>query len=115
MRTSHRRHALSDRTWGLLEPHVPGHEGAWSGVAKDNCLFLNAVFGILRTGAPWRDVPPDLDDWRNVHRWFCRWRDNGLWEGLLNVLIDEPNYEWLMIDASHCKVHPHAAGANGGN
>ena len=34
---------------------------------------------------------------------------------LLETLIDEPDYEWLMIDASHCKVHPHAAGAKGGN
>ena len=25
-----------------------------------------------------------------------------------------PDDEWLMLDASHCKVHPHAAGAVGG-
>jgi hypothetical protein len=30
-------------------------------------------------------------------------------------LITEPDFEWLMIDASHIKVHPHAAGARGGN
>lgn len=29
--------------------------------------------------------------------------------------IDAPDYEWLMIDASHCKVHPHTAGARSGN
>ena len=29
--------------------------------------------------------------------------------------MDEPDFEWLMIDASHCKMHPHAAGAQGGN
>jgi hypothetical protein len=29
----------------------------------------------------------------------------------LEVFIDEPDYEWLMIDGSHCKVHPHVAGA----
>lgn len=34
---------------------------------------------------------------------------------MLGILIDEPDYEWLMIDARHCKVHPHAAGARGGN
>jgi hypothetical protein len=34
---------------------------------------------------------------------------------VLEALIDEPNYEWLMIDASHIKVHPHATGAEGGN
>jgi len=30
-------------------------------------------------------------------------------------LVDAPDFEWLMIDASHIKVHPHAAGAKGGN
>ena len=70
---------------------------------------------MLRTGAPWRDLPPSDGDWKNTHRRFCRWRDKGVWEALLETLIDEPDYEWLMIDASHIKVHPHAAGAVGGH
>jgi transposase len=113
---AHRRHDLDDRAWGLLEPHLPGRKGAWGGIAQDNRLFLDAVFWILRTGAPWRDLPPDYGDWKNTHRRFCRWRDKGQWESLLEVLLNEPGYEWLMIDAGHCKVHPDAAaGARGGN
>ncbi|WP_387466826.1 IS5 family transposase [Photorhabdus sp. RM323S] len=112
---AHRRHDISDRVWHLLEPHLPGRQGAWGRVAYDNRLFINAVFWILRTGAPWRDLPPDYGDWKNTHRRFCRWRDKGVWEGLLEELISEPDFEWLMIDASHIKVHPHAAGAEGGN
>ena len=50
-----------------------------------------------------------------IPRRFCRWRDSGVWERLLEILISEPDFEWLMIDASHIKVHPHAAGAHGGN
>ena len=46
---------------------------------------------------------------------FKRWRDKGVWERLLNNVIDHPDYEWLMIDASCCKVHSHASGAKGGN
>jgi transposase len=68
--------------------------------------FLAAVFWILRTGAPWRDLPASYGDWKNTHRRFCRWRDRGVWERLLEQLIDEPDMEWPMIDASHCKVHP---------
>jgi hypothetical protein len=34
---------------------------------------------------------------------------------LLEKFMLDPDYEWLMIDASHCEVHPHAAGARGGN
>lgn len=113
--SAHRRHDISDRVWQLLEPRLPGRKGAWGGRARDNRLFINAVFWILRTGAPWRDLPPDYGDWKNTHRRFCRWRDQGIWESLLEQLVTEPDYEWLMIDASHIKVHPHAAGAKGGN
>jgi transposase len=112
---THRRHDIPDAAWAILEPHLPGKKGDWGGIAKDNRSFINAVFWILRTGAPWRDLPPDYGDWKNTHRRFCRWRDSGVWEALLEHLISEPDFEWLMIDATHIKVHPHAAGAVGGN
>ena len=114
-RPAYRRHDITDEAWALLEPHLPGRKGAWGGIAEDNRRFVDAVFWILRTGAPWRDLPPDYGGWSNTHRRFIRWRNNGVWERLLEILIDAPDYEWLMIDASHCKVHPHASGARGGN
>lgn len=112
---AHRRHDISDAVWKKFAPHLPGRAGSWGGLAHDNRLFINAVFWIMRTGAPWRDLPPDFGGWSNAHRRFIRWRDKGVWERLLEILIDEPDFEWLMINASHCKVHPHAAGAKGGN
>ena len=115
MTAAHRRHDITDRVWELLEPHLPGRAGSWGGISRDNRLFINAVFWIIRTGAPWRDLPPDLGGWSNTHRRFIRWRDAGVWEKLLEILIVDVDYEWLMIDASHIKVHPHAAGARGGN
>ena len=59
--------------------------------------------------------PPDYGKWGSVHQRFIRWRRKGIWEKLLEILTDEPDYEWLMIDASHIKVHPQATGAKGGN
>ena len=112
---AHKRHDISDRVWNIIENHLPGRKGMWGREAKNNRLFINAVFWILRTGAPWRDLPPDYGDWKNTHRRFCRWRDKNIWAGLLEQIISEPDYEWLMIDASHMKVHHHAAGARGGN
>ncbi len=114
-KNAQRRHDISDRVWRILEPLLSGRKGVWGGVAQDNRLFINAVFWILRTGAPWRDLPAEYGDWKNTHRRYCRWRDSGVWEGILEVLIVEPDYEWLMIDASHVKVHPHGTGAVGGN
>ncbi|WP_234810980.1 transposase [Candidatus Williamhamiltonella defendens] len=55
MNLAHRRHDISDHVWSLLEPHLPGRKGSWGGIARDNRQFINAVFWILRTGAPWRD------------------------------------------------------------
>ena len=74
---------------------------------------LSQCRGILRTGAPWRDLPPDYGDWKNTHRRFCRWRDRGVWAKLLDAMIDDPDFEWLMIDASYIKTHPHSAGRPG--
>ena len=115
MSLAHRRQDLSDHAWHLLEPHLPGRKGSWGGSAKDNRPLIHAVFWIMRTGAPWRDLPPDYGHWSNTHRRFIRWRDKGVWERLLEILMDEPDDEWLMSDARHCKVHPHAAGATGGH
>ena len=112
---SYNRHDISDRAWELIKPHLPGQKGSWGGVAEDNRRFLNGVFWILRTGAPWRDLPPSYGGWKNTHRRFTRWRDKGVWEDLFKLFIDDPDFEWVMIDASHVKVHPHAAGAIGGN
>ena len=115
MTAAHRRHDIADQVWERLSPLLPGDGGKRGRPAKDNRLFLNAVFWILRTGAPWRDLPPDYGDWKNTHRRFCRWWDRGVWEQLLDTVIDDPDFEWLMIDASYIKVHPHGTGARGGN
>ena len=115
MDASYHRHDISDAAWELIAPHLPGQRGQWGGIAGDNRRFINAVFWVLRTGAPWRDLPPDYGKWGTVHRRFIRWRRKGTWEKLLEILIDEPDFEWLMIDASHIKAHPHASGARGGN
>ena len=115
MNASYHRHDISDKVWALLAPHLPGQRGQWGGIAQDNRRFINAVFWVLRTGAPWRDLPPDYGKWGTVHQRFIRWRRKGVWSELLDILIDEPDFEWLMIDASHIKVHPDASGAVGGN
>ena len=98
-----------------VEAAFAGGEGKRGRPAQDNRRFIDAVCWILRTGAPWRDLPPDYGDWKNTHRRFCRWRDRGVWAGLLEAVIDDPDFEWLMIDASYIKAHPHSAGALGGS
>ena len=60
-------------------------------------------------------MPKKFGKWSSVHQRFRRWRDAGVRERILNRLAKRQDFEWLMIDATHCKVHPHASGAIGGN
>ena len=115
MEQTHRRHDISDKEWELLKPHLAGQAGQWGGIAKDNRNFINAVFWILRTGAPWRDLPPDYGKWGTAWKRYNRWVKSGLWAKLLEKLTVEPDFEWLIIDGTHIKAHPHSAGARGGN
>ena len=98
--TARRRHDISDKLWEQLKPHLPRATGSVGRPALDSRLLINAVFRILRTGVPWRDLPPDFGDWKNTQRRFRRWRDHGVREKFPEVFIDAPDYEWLMIDAS---------------
>ena len=116
MSTEIHRHDLTDEMWEVLEKQLPKQKGEWGGNnANDNRTFINGVFWILRTGAPWRDLPSDYGNWNSIAKRFRRWVENGIWEAILENIVDDPDYEWLMIDASHIKVHPSAAGAVGGN
>jgi transposase len=45
-----------------------------------------------------------------MFRRFSRWTKSGVWDKIREELIKEPDFEWLMIDGSHIKVHPHAVG-----
>ena len=112
---AYHRHDISDRVWNILAPLLPGGPGKVGRPAQHNRRFNNAVFRILRTGVTWRDLPPDYGDGCAVPRRFSRWRKKGVWAELLAAVIDEPDLEWLMIDANPAKVHQHGAGAMGGN
>ena len=82
-----------------IEAHLPRQPGQWGGIAEDNRNFINAVFRVLRTGAPWRGLPPSYGGWSNTHRRFLRWHNNGTWGKLLKLFVNEEDFAWLMIDA----------------
>ena len=114
-RPAYQRHDISDAIWSKLAPLFPGKQGRGGRPSNNDRKFINGVFWILRTGAPWRDLPPYYGNWNSVAKRFRRWVLQGAWEKFLEVLIDDDDFEWLIIDASHVKIHPHACGAVGGN
>ncbi|WP_162510923.1 IS5 family transposase [Treponema endosymbiont of Eucomonympha sp.] len=108
------RHDISDEAWERIKELLPGQAGKRGGVAKDNRLFINAVAWQTRTGAPWRDIPPEFGNWNSIHKRFCRWRDKGIWKTLADAAIGEPAGDIFMIDSTYIKAHADACGARGG-
>jgi transposase len=107
------RHALSDANWDRIKDLLPGQPGQHGKVAKDKRLFLDAVLGIAKTGAPWRDLPERFGKWNSVWRRFDRWARKGIWKRVFEALQD-PDLEWLILDATVVRAHQHAAGQKGG-
>jgi len=107
------RHAISDEDWDRVKDLLPGRAGLPGANAKDNRLFVDAVLWIGKTGAPWRDLPERFGNWNNVWRRFDRWSRKGVWREVFEALQD-PDLEWLILDSTIVRAHPHAAGAKKG-
>ena len=58
-------------------------------VNNDLRVVLNGIFWILRTGAPWKDLPERYPPYQTCHRWFQRWRKEGAFDALLFVLAED--------------------------
>ena len=58
---------------------------------------------------------PDYGHWNTAAHRFGRWQKGGQWVQLLTAVSDDPDFEWLMIDANHIEVHQDSTGAVGCN
>ena len=105
-----RRFELSDERWERVEGLLPGRRGSPGRCGDNNRLFVEAVLWIARTGAPWRDLPERFGDWNSVFQRFNRWAKKGVWQRVFDAL-QEPDLEWVMLDATIIRAHVHAAGA----
>ena len=107
------RRELTDAQWARIEKLVPGKEGDKGRHGADNRLFVDAVLWIARTGSPWRDLPDEFGNWNSVFQRFRRWAKKDVWESLFKALIENPDFEYLIVDSSIVRAHQHAAGAKG--
>src|ERR1700676_4471180 len=105
-----RRHEITDDHWERIKDFLPGQAGQPGVTARDNRLFLDAVLWIGKTGAPWRDLPERFGNWNSAWRRFDRWARKGVWRKVFEALQD-PDLEWLILDSTIIRAHPHAAGA----
>ena len=48
---------LTDQQWQQLEPLLPAQKPRTGRPGKDHRTIINGILWVLRTGAPWRDLP----------------------------------------------------------
>ena len=105
------RRILSDSQWQRIAPMLPGKDDDPGRTARDNRDFLEAVLWIVRTGAPWRDLPAEFGLWNSV---FRRWTLKGVFEKVFQELSADADFEYVLIDGTIGRLHQHGAGAKGG-
>ena len=78
-------------------------------------LRIEAILWILRTGAPWRDLPELFGPWQSAYGRFRAWSENGVWQAIWSALSAKArDDEYLMIDSTAMRVHAHGANPAGG-
>jgi transposase len=86
----------------------------------DHRRILNGILWILRTGAPWRDLPERYGPWRTVASRFYRWHRAGLWQSVFDAVKQyaeangQINWDLHYVDSTIIRAHQHAAGAKKG-
>ena len=108
------RRELTDAQWLRIKPLIPGKEGDKGRHGEDNRLFVDGVLWLVRAGAPWRDLPGEFGHWNSVFQRFRRWAKKGVWKRIFDALIEDPDFEYLIIDSTIVRAHQHAAGAQKG-
>ena len=115
-----RRKELSNEQWERLQPLLPPQKPHTGRPAADHRRILNGILWIIRTGAPWRDLPERYGSWRTVASRFYRWRQAGIWERLFAAVQQQGDaagqLDWAVhfVDGTVVRAHQHAAGAKKG-
>jgi transposase len=109
------RYELEDHQWDVIKGLMPrqGRGGQWN----DHRITLNGMLWVLRSGAPWRDMPERYGKWKSVHDRLCRWRSNGVFDRILTALrvrLDKQgkiDWDLWLVDGSNVRASRVAAGA----
>ena len=113
------RLVLSEAQWARMSGLVSGRPETPGSTGRDNRLFVEAVLWVVRTGAPWRDLPARYGPWRTVYARFVRWQRDGTWDRFLahvqTTLETMGEVMWEAgIDSTVVRAHQHASGAKRG-
>lgn len=83
---------LTDEQWAVLEPvfrHRPRAPGKAGRPPREPRGMVEAILWVLRTGAPWADLPGRYPPYQTCHRWFQTWCEDGTLKRLLAELAKD--------------------------
>jgi transposase len=109
-----KRYELTEAQWNQIKDLLPGKAGDRGRTAKDNRTFVNGCLWVLRSGAYWCHMPKHYGNWKSVHKRFTRWASAGVWEEIFEILTNDANNEYFMIDTTIVRAHQQAATGKGG-
>lgn len=76
--------------------------------------MVTAIFYVLRTGIPWRDLPDRFGPWSSVYTRFRRWCAAGVFARMLALVSASAEGELRHLDCSHIKLHQDGTNPVGG-
>ena len=76
---------LTDLEWHILNSLLPDR-GDRGPPISDKRRMVNGILWVLRTGAPWRDMPERYGNWNSVFVRFTRWSKIGVWDAAFETL-----------------------------
>jgi len=66
---------------------------------------LNGIFWVLRSGAPWRDLPERNGPCTICYNRFVRWRKAGVWDRMMDAITAVHDGDIQMIDSTSVRAH----------
>ena len=111
---------LTNEQWARLEPLLPPQKPKTGRTNLDHRRIINGILWVLRTGAPWEDLPARYGTRGTVSSRYYRGREAGIWDRIfadLQAQADADNLlDWTIhfVDSTIVRAHQHAAGAKKG-
>ena len=97
---------LTDEQWAIVEPLLPKPVKRADGKGRprvDDRTILNGILWVMRTGAPWHDMPNRYPSYQTCHRRFQEWVRSGTFEKILRTLVEDAK-ERGDLDLTECFI-----------
>jgi transposase len=101
---------INEFTWNKTFSFLRTCEGVYCTQEAKCKKFMEAIFWMARTGAEWRECHEKYGKWNSIYSRYNAWSKKDIWNRLLQFCGEDPDMEYIMIDATIIRAHACAAG-----